>query len=326
MLKTIVLLCFATLLASCQSSESAFQATRQNDFISTDSKLQELWADGVFTEGPTIDHEGNVLFTDIRINHIKKFNIQTGKVSIYKENSNGTNGLFFQQDSLYSCEGAGHQLTSVAKTDLSGKKEILASHWQGQKLNSPNDLYIAQNGDLYFTDPRYGSAKGKELNFEGVFCIRNKELILATNETERPNGILISHDGKHAFVADNNNSENGARDLLKFAINNDGTFSHKEILFSFQPHQRGIDGMTMDSEGNIYATSGKGAESGIYIFSQSGANLAFIQLPEKPTNCTFGGPTEKNTLYITCQARRQPHVNQKFGLFKIELKKSGLKR
>ena len=80
--------------------------------------------------------------------------------------------------------------------------------------------------------------------------------------------------------------------------------------------------MAMDSEGNIYATAGKGAESGIYVFSQAGDHLAFIALPDKPTNCTFGGPQEPNYLYMTAQSERQPHKNKSFGLFRIKLNKN----
>ncbi len=323
MLKELLLVCLSSLfMFSCKTVEGNFVPTKQLDIVSSASKLEKLWAGGKFTEGPTIDNEGNVLFTDIRLNRIMKYDRKTGHTSIFRKNTNGANGLLFRKGKLYSCEGADMQFASVAVTETNGEKRVLASHYQGKKLNSPNDLVMANNGVIYFTDPRYGSTKGKELDFEGVFMIKKGKTILATNETERPNGILISHDQRTLYIADNNNNPGGAKNLLKFNIAAGGLLTNKMVLFSFRDDQRGMDGMTMDEEGNIYATAGKGAESGVYVFSPEGKHLAFIPLPDMPTNCTFGGPGEENMLYITCQANRQPNSNKKFGLFRIELKKS----
>ena len=323
MFKQLLIVCMSSLfMFSCKTVEGNFVPTKQLEIVSSASKLKQLWAGGKFTEGPTIDNAGNVLFTDIRVNRIMKYDRKTGYTSIYRKNSNGANGLLFRKGKLYSCEGADLQFGSVAVTEINGEKRVLASEYKGKKLNSPNDLVMANNGVIYFTDPRYGSTEGKELDFEGVFMIKRGKTILATKETERPNGILISYDQKTMFIADNNNKPGGARTLLKFDIKSDGTLTNRKVLFSFRDDQRGMDGMAMDKEGNIYATAGKGADSGIYVFSPEGVHLAFIPLPDMPTNCAFGGSGEKNMLYITCQANRQPNSNKKFGLFRIELNKS----
>ncbi|MCM8537606.1 MAG: SMP-30/gluconolactonase/LRE family protein [Lentisphaeraceae bacterium] len=311
----------SALFVSCQTTPIEFTPEEQCSIVPKDSKLEKLWGEGVFTEGPTPDAEGNILFTNIRVNKIHKYNIKTGKTSVYRENSNGANGLHFQNGKLFSCEGAGLLFASVAVTEKDGKKKILSSSYKGKKLNSPNDLVVTSKNHIYFTDPRYGSMKGKELDFEGVFLIKDGKTILATKETERPNGILISADEKTLFVADNNNRPNGAMDLMKFDIQADGTLINKEILYSFPKGQRGIDGMAMDSEGNIYATAGLKDKSGIYVFSQEGEHLAFIQLPGMPTNCSFGGPTEKDVLYITCKTDHIGSKTKKFGLYRIKLNK-----
>ena len=322
MFKQFLLVLVSSLfMFSCKTVDEGFTPTKQLDVVSSVAKLEKLWANGKFTEGPTIDNEGNVLFTDIRVNKIMKYDRKTGHTSTYRKNTNGANGLLFRKGKLYSCEGADLQFASVAVTETNGEKKVLASNFSGKKLNSPNDLVMADNGVIYFTDPRYGSTKGKELDFEGVFMIKRGKTLLATDQTERPNGILISHDQRTMYIADNNNNPGGARDLLKFDIARDGTLTNKQVLFSFRNDQRGIDGMAMDEEGNIYATAGKGVDSGIYVFSEEGKHLAFIPVPDMPTNCTFGGSGEKNILYITCQANRQPNSDKKFGLFRIELKK-----
>ena len=323
MIKNLTLLLITGLfLFSCKTVNKKFTPTQQLDIVSSAEKLEKLWENGTFTEGPTPDNEGNILFTDIRVNKIMKYDRKTGLTTTFRKHTNGSNGLLFRKGKLYSCEGADLQFASVAVTESNGQKTVLTNNYKGKKLNSPNDLIMADNGFIYFTDPRYGSTEGKELDFEGVFLIRKGKTILATKETERPNGILISHDQRHIYIADNNNNPGGARTLLKFDIEADGTLSNKQVLFSFEDHQRGIDGMAMDSDGNIYATAGKGADSGIYVFSEDGDHLAFIPVPDMPTNCTFGGAGEKDVLYITCQANRQPHKSKRFGLFRIKLNKS----
>ena len=323
MKQSILLFLLSSLLFSCTSldPEKPFTPQKQNEIISSDAKLKMLWKDGSFTEGPTVDKSGAVLFTDIRNNRIMKYDPDSGMTSVYRTESASANGLMFTKDgSLIACEGAdgGNRRLSIAKE---GQIKSLVDNYKGKKFNSPNDVSIAPNGDVYFTDPRYKARKTepKELDFEGVFLVRKGKAILATKETERPNGILISKDGLTAFVADNNNSPNGARELLKFKIEKDGTFSNKKVLFKFKNNQRGMDGMTLDSDGNIYATAGRGAESGIYVFSPEGKHLAFIELPDMPTNCIIAPGT--NTLYITCQVKRQPNEYKKFGLFKINLLK-----
>jgi len=323
MIKQLALIFISSLfMFSCKTVEGTFVPTKQLDVVSSAAKLEKLWTGGKFTEGPTIDNSGNVLFTDIRVNRIMKYDRKTGHTSIFRKNTNGANGLLFRKGKLYSCEGADLQFASVAVTESNGEKKVLANNFNGKKLNSPNDLIMADNGVIYFTDPRYGSTKGKELDFEGVFMIKRGKTVLATKETERPNGILISHDQRNLFIADNNNNPGGARTLLKFDILPGGALTNRRVLFSFRDDQRGMDGMAMDDEGNIYATAGRGVDSGIYVFSPEGVHLAFIPLPDMPTNCAFGGPGEKNMLYITCQAKRQPNPDKTFGLFRIELKKS----
>jgi sugar lactone lactonase YvrE len=314
------------IFASCSSldPDRPFTPQKQDEIVPKTAKLKLLWKDGSFTEGPTIDKNGAVLFTDIRNNRIMKYDPDLGSVAIYRTQSNSANGLAMTKDGmLIACEGADGGTRRLTITNNSGKIKVLTDNYQGKKFNSPNDVTVAVNNDIYFTDPRYKARpeEKRELDFEGVFLVRNGKTTVATKEVERPNGILISKDGKTAFLSDNNNTKGGAKELLKFKIQKDGTFTDKEVLFRFKQNQRGIDGMTLGSMGNIYATAGKGKESGVYILSPEGEHLAYIQLPDKPTNCTFGGASEANTLYITCQVKRQPNDYKKFGLFKIKLNK-----
>jgi len=158
----------------------------------------------------------------------------------------------------------------------------------------------------------------RELDFEGVFVVAlsTGDVKIATKDVQKPNGVLASHDGKQVFVADNNGDPNGKHQLVAFAVLQDGTLKDKKVLFDFGPNRRGIDGMTIDGEGHIYATAGTGKEAGVYVFDSRGTPLAFISTPGDPTNCEFGRGKESSTLYITAANPKGPG---KFGLYRIKL-------
>jgi sugar lactone lactonase YvrE len=299
-----------------------FTPTAQDKIVPTDSKLELLWAEGEFTEGPALAPDGSIVFSDIG-NTIHRFDPATKKISVYREKSGRSNGLMFNaKGELIACEGAntgGGRRISITARD--GTVRALSDGFEGKRFNSPNDLAIAPNGDVYFTDPRYVGDDPRDLDFEGVFRITSDgKTTIATKDVIKPNGILISSDGKTAFVADHHPSKEQGRVLLKFDVAKDGTLTNKQTLFSFGPH-RGIDGMTLDTEGNVYATAGSGERSGIYVFSPSGKHLALIKLPGDPTNCVFGGGKEASTLYITAAVPQKE--GGKFGLYRIALKTRG---
>lgn len=301
-----------------------FQAECQEAIVPASSRLELVWGDGTFTEGPTVAPDGAVLFTDVRRQRIMRFDPTTSVTSVFREQSGNANGLAHDGlGQLLACEGAdgGGRRISVTTTD--GRVTNLVDNYQGKALNSPNDVAIAPDGTVYFTDPRYSGTDPRELDFEGVYLIRDQRAVLATNQVERPNGIVISASGQRAYVADNNNAEGGARALYVFDIQSNGTFANRKTLFRFGPNQRGIDGMTIDRQGNIYATAGKGEDAGVYVFGPDGAQLAVIPVPDVPTNCTFGGQTEAHTLYITAEVAREEGEAKRFGLYRIDVVNKG---
>jgi len=296
-----------------------FKPTQQSGIVPDTATLELVWGEGKFTEGPAIDSEGKVLFTDVRQKTIFRFDSHSGAVAQFRHHSGAANGLAFTDDgSLIACEGADGGNRRVSITPPAGAPKTLVDNWRGKRLNSPNDVAIAPNGRIYFTDPRYGGNEPRDIPFEGVYFVENNEAILATREVERPNGIVISTNGQHAFVADNNNEYGGARTLLKFDIQPDGTFSNKRVLFDFGMGRRGIDGMTFDNQGRLYATAGKGRDAGVYVFGQEGEQMAVIPVPDVPTNCCFGGDEAPGVLYITAQTERDL-PSAPFGLFRIDL-------
>ena len=320
---SLIISLLAISCVSCSSSSYIpFKETSQYSILAKDAKLELLWEGGKFTEGPTLDSEGAVLFTDIFSNKIMRFDPKTGKTSLWRDNSGAANGLKATTRGLLVCEGADGGFRSVSLIK-DGKRTVIADKFNGKRFNSPNDIDEAPNGDLYFTDPRYVGKEKMEIPFEGVYLIRNGKFILATKELQRPNGIVITRDGKHAIIADNNHFPGGNRTLVKMSIRKDGTLHNKKVIFRFRDDQRGFDGLALDMEGNIYATAGLGAYAGIYVFSPEGKHLAFIDVPDNPTNCTFGGKGEENVLYFTAQVITGNTKPLNMGLYRIKLKKKG---
>ena len=314
---------FCLILNVVLSTAAEFEPTAQDSIVPKGSKPELVWAEGKFTEGPTLGPNRIIYFSDIG-QRTMRFDPATGKSTVFREPSGKANGLMInRKGNLIACEGANGGSRRVSVTTLKGKTSTLVDRWNGKQFNSPNDLAIDAKGRIYFTDPRYGDQADRDLDFEGVFLITGNKVKLVTKDISRPNGILVSLDGKKVFVADNHSDPKGNHHLVQFTVQKDGTLKDKKIMFDIGPDRRGIDGMTLDEEGNIYATAGKGDRSGIYVFSSTGKHLAFIPLGETPTNCVFGGGKEKSTLYITARAPERSDGKRMWGMYRIALKIKG---
>jgi gluconolactonase len=265
--------------------------------VPKDAKLEKLWSEGEFTEGPAYGPDHCIYFTDIG-QRIMKFDPAGGKTTEFRNPSGRANGLDFDPHGrLVACEGAmkgGNRRVSI--TDKDGKVRTLADKWQGKRFNSPNDLTIELKGRVYFTDPRYVGDEPREIDTESVYRIDPEGGVTQIiKDVQKPNGIILSPDMKTLYLADNHPS--GNRHLLAFQLREDGSVGPKKVLHDFAP-DRGIDGMAIDIKGNVYATAGKGKTGGVHIFSPQGKKLAFIETPEVPTNCVFGG-RDRKMLYVT---------------------------
>lgn len=258
-----------------------------------------------FTEGPAWDGK-TLLFSDIPSGRILRYDPATRETSVFREGTHEGNGLMLDAHGrLYGCQG-GSGGRRVVRYDGDGVS-VVADCFEGRRLNSPNDLAFDAQGRLWFTDPRYGDFRGDmELDHESVFRADPRpdgswDLVRVTFDTTRPNGLLISPDGKTLYVAQSEYGEERKRELRAYPIYADGTVGRHSVLHNFYPH-RGIDGMCLDAEGNIVATAGW-QESGpgpmIYVFAPSGRVLGTHPIPfDRPTNCTWGGP-DLSTIYVT---------------------------
>lgn len=257
-------------------------------------------------EGPAWDGKGNLYFTGGgRITRRDS----AGKYHLFRETS-GVNGLLFDQEGrLIVCENTALRVT---RTETDGKITILADNYQGKKFNSPNDLAIDSKGRIYFSDPRYGKRDGMEM-IEGVYRIDapGKVTRVLSEEVNRPNGLLVSPDGKYLYVADNNNdTEGGARKLWRFDLKADGSVNpaSRKLIFDWKT-SRGPDGLDVDEKGLLYVAGGRNKanrfetaepyKSGVYILTPEGQLVDTIPIADdEVTNVAFGGPGRK-TLFIT---------------------------
>jgi len=264
-----------------------------------------------FTEGPCWDHSNGVLyFSDIPNNRIMKL-LPDGTFSVFREPSDAANGLMFDAEgNLISCDGGGRR---VSMLDSDGNvAKVLADSYNGKKLNSPNDLVIDSKGGIYFTDPRYGDREGIEQDVEAVYYLQDGTLIRVVDDIGRPNGVILSPNGKTLYVADTSRDYIRAYDVQPDgAVTNGRDFGKLPPIIVGKGKRRNYtDGMTIDVEGNVYGATG----SGIEIFDKEGKYVGVIKVPKPPANCTFGGPDNK-TLFITART----------SVYKIELKVAGVR-
>lgn len=270
----LMMACTASLLAA------------QNKIVAPGAALEKLAGDFSFTEGPACDRDGNVFFTDQPNDRILKWSVD-GKLSTFMQPSGRANGLCFDKEgNLWACADAKNELWRI---DAQGKSTVVLKDYDGKLFNGPNDLWIAPDGGIYFTDPfykrPYWNRGPKEMN-ECVYYLAadHKKVVRIIEDLKQPNGIIGTKDGKTLYVADI-----GAGKTYRYSIKPDGALSDKKLFC-----EKGSDGMTIDDHGNVYLTG-----KGVMVFDPSGAQIEHIEVPEGWTaNVCFGGK-DRQTLFIT---------------------------
>jgi len=268
-------------------------------FAAPGAKLEKLWAEGAFTEGPAEGPDGAIYFSDIG-DRIMRFDPTTGKTAEFRNPSGRANGLKFDAAGrLLACEGAntgGRRRVSVTAKD--GTVTALADKYDGKRFNSPNDLTLDAKGRVYFSDPRYQGDEKREIDAESVYRIDpDGTVTLLLKDVRKPNGLVVSPDGKTLYVSDHNGEPGGGRKLVAYPLKADGSCGPRAELYDFGKG-RGIDGMAVAADGTIVATAGTKAAAGVYFFDPAGKKLGFLPTPEDPNNCCFGG-ADRKTLYVT---------------------------
>jgi gluconolactonase len=276
---------------------SATIVAAADDVVPEGAKLEKLWSEGEFTEGGAMAPDGAILFSDIG-NRIMRFDPASGKVSVFREPSGRANGMLFTPDGrLVVAEGAntgGNRRVSITEKD--GTVRALADKFEGKAFNSPNDVAIDAQGRVYVSDPRYVGDDPRELDHESVYRIDPDGSVHRLETTaKKPNGLVVSPDGKTLYVSDNGRER---RALLAVPLSEAGDVAGPPRVLKDFGDGRGIDGMTITTDGVIVATAGAGRLAGVYFYDPKGIPVGFIATPETPTNVEFGGP-DRSMLYIT---------------------------
>jgi len=259
-----------------------------------------------FTEGPIWQADGSLLFSDIPANRIYRWT-QDGGAQVWREPTGNSNGLTLdREERLIACEHSGRR---VSRTEADGSVQAIASHFNGGRLNSPNDVVVKSNGVVYFTDPPYGiQPEEREQPVNGVYRIlTDGTLELLVDDFDRPNGLAFSPDESILYIDDS-----PRRHVRAFDVRPDGTLANSRILADMDHPQPGSpDGMKIDEEGHLYVTGA----TGVWVFEPNGELLGVVVTPERPANCAWGDDDRKS-LYITAQT----------SLYRVRMKVAGAKR
>ena len=291
--------------------------------VPLDARLEQVAGGFVFTQGPVWMPAGYLLFSSPNTNTIFRWS-PDGTVNVSRANSGysgfdigeydqpGSNGLTFDREGrLTICQ---HGNRRVIRIEPRGKVTVLADQYQGQRLNSPNDLVYRSDGSLYFTDPPLGLPQTfddprRELPFSGVFRAHEGEVTLLTDELNGPNGLAFSPDERYLYVG---NWTPQKKVVMRYPLNDDGTLSTGEVFHDMAnaPGADSIDGIKVDQEGNLYVCG----PGGVWILSAQGELLGIFKGPEIPHNLAWGDE-DGRTLYLTAMT----------GIYRIRLNISGVR-
>jgi len=274
------------------------------DVVDQKAKLGVVGIGFGFTEGPVWDEAGFLYVSDEEINKIFRLHPDGEREEVIALGDPDGN-TFDRQHRLIDCASV---LRAIIEVTPDGKYKILADHYDGKKLNSPNDVIVGPDGALYFTDPTLDLVAGEkqEIPFQGVYRLDEKgNLKLLTKDLTQPNGLAFSPDGKHFYVDDSQQ-----KNIRVYDVAADGTLTNGRI-FGEEPGAKGEgvpDGIKVDKNGNLFVTGPKG----IWVWDSNGNHLGTIVMPEQPANLTWGDK-DYRTLYITATT----------SVYRLEMKTQG---
>lgn len=257
-------------------------------------KIEKLPMKFSFTEGPAADREGNVYFSDIPNEKIHKVTPK-GELSVFVDKSNHANGLMVNaKGEIVACEMDGQ----IAAWSPDGKtRRVIADKYDGKRFNAPNDLVIDKDGGIYFTDPMFRAPDPRPQDKLAVYYVSpDGKVSRLIDNLPNPNGVILSPDEKTLYVI-----PSGQADMMQYPVMSPGKIGKGSVFCTLQQGKgkknTGGDGLTVDTKGNLYITSGLGLQ----VFTPEGKMLGIISFPEQPANATFGGP-DLRTLYVTARS------------------------
>ena len=253
--------------------------------VPPDVRVEKLGGGMKFTEGPVwIPSRKMVVFSDIPNSVLMQWT-RGGGLKEYRKVQQSNGNILDLEGNLLTCQHAGR---NVIRANPEGKVTVLADNFGGKKLNSPNDLAILSNGQIWFTDPSYGlRGKPGEIGGKWVWRIGKTGIDVLYKDHDMPNGIAFSPDEKRAYIADTGK----VGKIRAFDVVEEGMLGAPLFEIGIR-----CDGMCIDTKGNIYTTS----RGGIHVFDKDGRKIGVIETPEHPANVCFGGDNY-DTLFITAR-------------------------
>ena len=266
------------------------------------ARVERLWTGGRWCEGPAwFAAHRTLVWSDIPNDRMMRFDEATGHAGVFRVPARNANGnTVDRQGRLVTCE---HGSRSVTRTEHDGTVTTLASHWNGKRLNSPNDVVVKSDGSIWFTDPDYGILTGYEGNqADGeIGACHVYRIDPASGAVDavaidfiKPNGLAFSPDERFLYVADTGVShvKGGPRHIRRLAVDDDGRTLGASSIFA--DCTAGVfDGFRFDSRGRIWTS----AADGVHVYEPDGMLTGKVRIPELVANVCFGGP-KRNRLFI----------------------------
>lgn len=275
-------------MVSLAQAQSALE-----ELVDPEAELRQLGSGFQFTEGPVWNKAGGfLLFSDIPGDRRWRWSEDRG-MEVVAHPTFKANGMVYEPDgSLLVCE---HVSSCLVRIRPSGERQLVAFHYRGKYLNSPNDVITRSDGSIYFSDPTYGRFPGRvgtgrepELEFRGVYRVPpgggDLELVVAEGQFDQPNGLCFSPDESVLYVDDRD-------DIKAFDVAADGSLSRPRVFCDHMgssefPGRGNPDGMKCDERGNVWCT----ARGGVWVIAPDGQLLGILETPEVAANLAWGGP------------------------------------
>jgi gluconolactonase len=268
------------------------------ELVDENAEVEQIATGFTFTEGPIWMVDGSLHFSDMPGDKRRRWHPDEG-VTVLRDPSNKCNGMTLDNDgNLIVCE---HVTSSVVRESPDGGRETLATHWGDKELNSPNDVIVARDGSIIFTDPTYGRMPGfglereQDLDFQGVYRIPagGGDLQLLVDDFAQPNGLCFTADESLLYINDTDRAH-----IRVFDVGADHQLSNGRVFaenIGTADLAKGdlVDGMKLDERGNVYVTG----PEGVLVFSPDGEHLGTIKIPEPVGNLNWGDDDWKS-LYI----------------------------
>jgi gluconolactonase len=274
---------------------------RFRPLVNSNARLEKLYEGCRWAEGPAYFPAGRYLvWSDIPNDRMLRFDETTGSTGVFRQPAGYSNGnTVDRQGRLVTCE---HGNRRVTRTEHDGSVTVIASHFEGKRLNSPNDAVVRSDGSIWFTDPSYGidsDYEGHKAESEVGACHvyrvdpHSGAIRIVADDFVRPNGLAFSTDERKLYVADTGAShvENGPRHIRAFDVGESGNLSDGSV---FATCTSGLfDGFRFDEAGRIWTSAG----DGVHCYDPDGTLIGKISVPEVVANVVFGG-VKRNRLYI----------------------------